>query len=328
MASETVHGVSMRRVPSIYLAAVVLLAPFGATAGGALDRFERAHTSPSPSPRLSGDDDDDDDDDAVITWDDGSSILDAGDDDEDDDDEDDDEYEPSAGSRVGVMTLCMFLVPAQFGCFHRAHHVSAKPYHRGGLYVHPLEDPSEVTPAVFSSQTYTEEDWDRWRWFELEVTGFRAMNEADILTHDITGRLWLGPVFLRASWERFYERIPETGQFDVLDLFRFHLDANLLGPYLDWIEFYGGIGASILRGQQVTPAFDVDLDMRVYPVDPFTFRAATTFSIYEIGPVLADSRFQLGVAIDRFEVRAGPRWLYQGEAQGFWGPSASMAVRF
>jgi len=317
----------MRTGPGIALLVGLLLTPFVATAGGALDRFERAHTKPSPSPSRSSSSRDDDDDDG------GSAYVSSYDADDDGYDYDDDDGGGTVVSgdtlgRVGGYGFCALVVPAQFACFHRAHHVAVKPYDHRGLYVNPQEKPSEVTPAVFSQQTYTPEDFARWRWFELEITGFRAMNEADILTHDITGRLWLGPIVLRGSWERFHERVPETGQFDSLDLARVHIDANLLGPYLDWVEMYGGIGLSLLKGEQTTPAFDIDLDMRVYPAEPFTFRAATTFSIYEIGPVLADSRFQMGVALDRVEVRAGPRWLYQGEAQGFWGPSAAVAVRF
>ena len=61
---------------------------------------------------------------------------------------------------------------------------------------------------------------------------------------------------------------------------------------------------------------------------PIAIQATAIASVYEIGPVLLDSSIQAGVALDRFEVRVGPRWLYQGDAQGFRGPAASLAVRW
>jgi hypothetical protein len=86
-------------------------------------------------------------------------------------------------------------------------------------------------------------------------------------------------------------------------------------------------GASVIHGEAVTPAFDVGLDVRVYPVEPLALNASAMLSVFEIGPVLLDARLQMGVALGPMEIRLGPRWLYQGDAQGFWGPAAVVAGR-
>jgi hypothetical protein len=112
-----------------------------------------------------------------------------------------------------------------------------------------------------------------------------------------------------------------------MDLLRGHLGANVLGPYVSFMELYLSAGALVMHGEEWTPAFDAQLDTRVYPVEPLALHALATMSVFGIGPVLLDVTLDAGVALGPIEIRLGPRWLYQGAAQGFWGPSATLVGR-
>jgi hypothetical protein len=182
--------------------------------------------------------------------------------------------------------------------------------------------------GILSDRVYRPSDRERFRWAELSLHGFRAFNEAVVYSHDLDGTVWLGPVLLHLSWEHFYEQLQGSRRWDHLNVYGAHLGANTLGPWVDGLELYLLAGASAIHGDALTPAFDVGLELRAYPVAPLTVHGAATLSVFEVGPVLLDGRAQIGVALDRLEIRAGPRWLYQGDAQGFWGPAAALAVRF
>jgi hypothetical protein len=319
------HGVRALFV-LILLSSVLTSVAWG---GGALDRFEKPHR-----PSRSSDDDDDSSSSSS------SRSRRSSSDDRSHDggwySSDDDDGVSSSGESLRpsdegleVLAFVPCLVVPLFApaCLHPVHFPSREPYHRRGLYVEPREPRSEVSPALMSESTFTPEDADRKRWFELEASGFRAFNEEWILTHQLRMHGYFGAVTLRASWEHFYEQLP-TGAFDHLDLLRFHTGANLLGPWVEQVELWGLAGALLMKGNEVTPAFDVGAELRIYPREPLAMHSSAIFTIFEHGPVLVDTRWELGVVLGRFEVRAGPRWLYQGEAQGFWGPSASLATRF
>jgi hypothetical protein len=162
---------------------------------------------------------------------------------------------------------------------------------------------------------------------ELSLSGFRAFNEPVIYTHTLALRAWLGQVVATAGWEHFYERIVETGEWDHLDLLRGRLGANVLGPYVDFMEAYLSAGVLVMHGEEWTPAFDAELDLRAYPIEPLAIHAAGAVSVFGIGPVLLDATLDAGVALGPIEIRLGPRWLYQQGAQGFWGPMATLAGR-
>lgn len=288
---------------------------------GALDRFEKAHERPSSDDdRSSSSSSSSSSDDSSDGWTDDSS----GGWTDDGTTDDDDATDPSMWRAFGA-AFCL-APPFAFSCLHPMHRTTVKPY-GGGLYIEPLESELGREPALFAHGTFDGDDWSRGRWFEMELTGFRAMNEDWILSHGLGLRAYFYNVVVSARWERLYELL-ETGTFDQLDLFRAHLGANVTGPFVDIMELYLHAGAAVLSGNSVTPAFDVGAELRLYPIDPLAVRASAMFSVFEIGPVLLDARLEAGVALDRFEVRAGPRVLYQGEAQGFWGPSASIEVRF
>jgi hypothetical protein len=305
----------------ISIAAALALTPMTAQAGGALDRFERSHR-PAPSPSRDRDDDDNDS---------SSSSNDSSDDSSDWSSDDDDDGSSSGGGttdmRLALIMPCL-LPPFAFACFHPSHRLSTKPYHPRGLYVEPNEPRPEAAPAVTSDVTYGDVDRRRVRYFELQASGFRAMNQSWIMGHELAGTFWAGMVLVHGSWERLYEQVEETAAHDQLDIFTGHLGSNILGPFVESAELYGWFGALVLHGEAWTPAFNAGAELRFYPVEPLAAYSSAMFSVFEVGPVLLDARWQLGVALDRFEVRAGPRWLYQGDAQGFWGPAASLAVRF
>ncbi len=302
------------------IAIALAISPNTALAGGALDRFEKSHR-PAPSPSRDRDDDDDsssssDDSDDSGGW--------------GDDDEYDGGSDGNGGSTDGRLLLILpcLVPPFAFACFHPSHRLSAKPYHQRGLYVEPSGPRSEAAPAITSDATYADVDRRRVRYFELQGSGFRAFNQSWLMGHELAGTFWAGMLLIRASWERLYERVEETDAHDQLDIFTGHLGSNLLGPFVESVELYGWFGALALHGEAWTPAFNAGAELRAYPIEPLAVYSSAMFSVFEVGPVLLDARWQLGVALDRFEIRAGPRWLYQGDAQGFWGPAASLAVRF
>jgi hypothetical protein len=110
-------------------------------------------------------------------------------------------------------------------------------------------------------------------------------------------------------------------------MLRGHLGANVLGPYVDLMELYLSAGVLVLHGEAWTPAFDAQLDARIYPIEPLALHAAASVSVFAIGPVLLDAVVDAGVALGPIEIRLGPRWLYQQGAQGFWGPMATLVGR-
>jgi hypothetical protein len=288
--------------------------------GGGLKRFERAHTSndsdsSKSSSSKSSKSSSSSSSDYETSYDDDSSSSNESSDSSDD------------GTNLAVLLMAPCIVPLFApACFHPSHHPSREPYHERGLYVEPL-DGDEAT-SVRSRNELMRTDFERRRWFEIQTTGYGVMNEKYIGSHDLDLTVFAGPVIIHAGWEHFYERVDGTGPLEHLNLINAHLGTNLLGPHLHWLELYWFAGASAIIGEETTPAFDAGAEVRVYPVEPMTIHTSAVFSVFEIGPVLVDARWQLGLAFDRFEVRLGPRWLYQGDAQGFWGPSAAFAARF
>ena len=299
-----------------------------ARAGGALDRFERSHTS-----------DDDDDASSSASSDDDSHSHSYGDDDDDDDDDDDtwgdDDDASSSGSGSSsdtdgkLMVLAGCVIPAfTIPCIMPAYHTGRDPYRREGLYVKPEGELEISFPGVGDPATFTEASVDAIRYAEVELSGFMAMDETALLSHRLQLTVWLGAVHLAANWEHFYERL-DSGAVDHLNFYRFHYGFNLLGPYVDGIEIYPRLGVLLLHGEELTPAFDIGGEIRAYPAKPLAIYGSAIASVFELGPVLLDARAQVGVSLDGFEVRAGPRVLYQGDAaEGFWGPAATVLGRF
>jgi hypothetical protein len=177
------------------------------------------------------------------------------------------------------------------------------------------------------SNTFSPEQRRAFRWLDLGVSGFAALNAERVLTQELEATLFLPKVSLHASWEHFYELMFD-GKTDHLDIIAGHLGFNMLGPVAKSAELHLLLGASGMRGKVWTPAFDVGIDARFYPLKPLAIRSSAIVSVFPIGPALLDARAQLGVSIGRFDIVAGPRVLYQGRAQGFWGPSAAVVVRF
>jgi hypothetical protein len=295
----------------------MMLAPF-ASAGGALDRFEKAHRPAPSSPDRSSsskddDDDDDDDDDESPDW---SSS-----------DGEPSDSDSGGGDATWALAVLCAPPPFLFACVHPSHRPAREPYDDEGHYVEPRGDRSEDVPFAPTSRVYLPEQTERFRWVELSLSGFRAFNEAVIYSHDLEVSAWLGPIVPHLRWEHFYEEIQETGEWDHLDRFGLHLGANVLGPWVEPVEAYLSAGAGLLHGEEWTPAFEAGLDVRIYPIEPLVLRPSAMLSVFAIGPLLLDLRLEAGVALGPLEIRLGPRWLYQGEAQGFWGPSAALVGR-
>ncbi len=209
-----------------------------------------------------------------------------------------------------------------------AHRVATSPYAPRGLYVLSEHDgPLWQRSGWNDPGAYAEEDRSRVRWFEFEATGFAALNGPAVMGHDLDARLFLPRLSIHASWERLHE-VRLNGTLDHLDILGGHLAFNVTGPYTSWLEPHLLIGASGMHGVAWTPAFDAGLDARIYPINPLVLRPSAMVSVFAHGPPLLDARFEIGVSLGRFDVVAGPRVLYQGQAQGFWGPAASLVARF
>jgi hypothetical protein len=286
---------------------------------GALDRFEDAHRpsddghktedrSRSQSSTSSSSSDDDD-------W-----------DEEDDHGYDDEDDTGASGDSTWALFFFCALPPVLFACVHPAHRPAREPYGGPRLYLEPMGERSE--DGIISERRYHPKDREKFRWAELSVHGFRAFNEPVVYSHDLDGTVWLGPILLHLSWEHFYEQIEQSDRWDHLNLYGVHLGANTVGPFVDGLELYLLAGASAIHGDAFTPAFDAGLELRAYPIEPLALYGSAMLSFFEIGPVLVDGRAEIGVALGPVELRAGPRWLYQGDAQGFWGPMAALAARF
>ncbi len=295
-----------------------------AWAQGALDRFERPHTRPTTSHDNDDDDDDSDDDDlsgSYSSWngppspnsDDGGGLSSGSSNDDDDDDD----------MLIALCWIPIFTVP----CILPAHMPSRNPYGRDGVYIEPPGERVGGLPYASEQAGFSKTSWRRMRYAELELSGFMALDENALLSHRLQATVWLGGMNFTAGWEHFYERLA-SGGVDHLNFYRFHYGFNLLGPYVEGLELYPRIGALLLHGQELTPALDMGAEARIYPAKPIAIYGSAIASVFERGPVLLDARLQVGVSVGRFEVRAGPRVLYQGAEEGFWGPAATVVSRF
>ena len=199
---------------------------------------------------------------------------------------------------------------------------------------HPTVDPYDMKYGTWASERSVtsdgEEDWHhvpdaKIRHAEVTVGAFTARDE-NVFSRTLGLRIFLGKLAVSGSWDRMYET-PGDGSLSRLDFYRFHLSSNALGGSARSVEIYPLMGAAVMHGSESTGAFDAGLEARIYPSYPFTIYASSIASVFARGPVLFDTKVEAGVSIDRFELRAGLRWLYQHQAQGFAGPMASMVIR-
>jgi hypothetical protein len=285
---------------------------------GALERFQKPHRPP-----------DDDRDKRSSSSESSSSSADDHEEYDDYGSYDDYESDEEASGGDGTWALFFFcaIPPLTFGCFLPAHRPAREVYGSDRLYLEPVGQ--RTSDGLVTERAYLPEDREEFRWGEISFLGFRAFNEPVVYSHDLDLTFWLGPVLAHLSWEHFYEQLEDTDDWDHLNLFGGHLGANVLGPFVDFLELYLLAGAIVLHyGDEWIPAFDAGLDLRAYPAEPLAMHASANLSVFEHGPVLLDARLGAGVALGPIEIRAGPRWLYQGEAQGFWGPAVTLAGRF
>lgn len=312
----------MRLAPALLLCPLLLCSSSSTWAGGALDRFEGAHrpahdSHDKPSSHDSSDDDDE------------SSAA------SDDDSFDTSAIDSSGGSGGSdgegdgaALLIAVCLVPPFLpACLHPAYRVAREPYREGGLYLEPQGDRGQDELFAPSHRPYLSSDEAQTRWAELAASGFRAFNEPVVYSHELKLTAWLGPLVVQGWWEHFYEQLEDSDDWDHLDRLGGKLGSNVLGPWVDFAELYLLAGASAMHGEAWTPAFDLELDLRMYPTSPLAVRSTTVLSVFGIGPLLLDTSAQAGVAFGPIEILAGARWLYQGEAQGFWGPEVSLSGR-
>jgi hypothetical protein len=163
---------------------------------------------------------------------------------------------------------------------------------------------------------------------ELKLNAFMATAHT-VYASDVGVRGYLQLFVAQASWERFYEPRPEVGRTDTLDMFRAHVGPNIFGSMLKEAEVYVLAGGAVMKGQNApVPAFDIGIEARAYPVRPFALYGSGFVSIFGNGPALVDGRFEVGVAVGRFDIRGGIRMLKQEPEQSFFGPIASVTLRF
>jgi hypothetical protein len=113
-----------------------------------------------------------------------------------------------------------------------------------------------------------------------------------------------------------------------LDLLRlqFGLNAGALGTKRLELHYY--VGVLGLRGKEWTPAFDMRVDTRVYPVRPLVLVAFIDTAVFAQGPVLVVADAQAGVSVLRFNVHAGVRGFWQRDAIAAVGPALDVSVKW
>ncbi len=161
------------------------------------------------------------------------------------------------------------------------------------------------------------------RYGEVAASGFGALNHS-VYGFDLAARAWFGLVGLDASWLRLQE--PGSATLPHLDLLRGSLAGVLVAE--KFVEAHLLLGVDALHGHSWTPAFGPGVEVRVYPTPRFnvigTFRSSIFF---EAGDPLFDSRIEAGVTLGRLDARLGGRWIYQADAAGIIGPTASVLIR-
>ncbi len=216
--------------------------------------------------------------------------------------------EGADGTAYGYV-LCTLVLPVLGACLAPRQRALVDPY-QAPL---PSYGPPGPLPEV------------RLRHYETDIGGFVAKNEG-VFARSLAVRAFPGPFAIMASWDRLYET-PKPGELARLDLVRFGVSSNTLARLGPQVEFYPWIGALLMQGTVRTWAFDLGGELRVYPISPFSLRASTFASIFRYGPTLFDTKLEVGVSFDRFELHGGLRWLTQANAQGFAGPTAGMTIR-
>ncbi|MBL8717502.1 MAG: hypothetical protein JNL79_16065 [Myxococcales bacterium] len=271
----------------------VLLA--GRVDAGSLDKFEKPHKAPAPSS---------DEDSSKKKSSSSSSSYSS--------------TSPSSSSGSGsdgtlaALFWCTVIVPILGAC--------AAPYHR------PVVDPYSPDPKPWAPDEPAPRRPElQYRHWEAHVGGFVASNEA-VFARTMALRGYAGPMVFSAAWDRMYET-PAPGELARLDLVRFGVSSNPVGDATQRVEIYPWMGALLMRGTENHWAFDLGLELRIYPASPLSIRASSFASIFRYGPVLFDTRLELGVSFDRFELHGGLRWLTQAKEQGFAGPTAGLTVR-
>ncbi len=210
--------------------------------------------------------------------------------------------------------------PFLFFCMPPSFYVERYPYSHRTLYIR-----SQNQANSESSFTVAEEA--RGRHVEFGITAFPDVKEK-VFSHELQLHMWIRSAMIHGSWEHFYEALPD-GTLDHLDILRLHFGMNLFGSYIDRFEFYPKMGILSMFNDEIWyAALDLGAEMRAYPLKPFVMQSNFSVSMFEVGPPLLDARFDLGIALKLFEFRAGIKSMYQGEAQGFIGPTATALVRF
>ncbi len=150
------------------------------------------------------------------------------------------------------------------------------------------------------------------------------MNKA-LYTFDLTGSAFIGPVTVRGSWTRLYE----NGSFDVdqLDIVRGQIGGNVLSGWGGRAELHLLGGVAGLRGPSWTPALDVEIDGRLYPLRPFSIRASIGSSFFEHGDPLWRAQVAPGVTIGRVDFGVSVSWLHQTGVFDATSPGAWLAMR-
>ncbi len=215
--------------------------------------------------------------------------------------------------------IAVLFVPALWGAAFTPPHVPTLDPYDGLWIAKPKRRWDDARPIPYVRES-------RVRHVEVTVGGFVARDE-HVFSRTLGLRAFLGPMVLSTSWDRMYETPPEPGALARLDFWRFHLSSNLLGGVARSVEIYPHMGAALMKGKRATWAFDAGLEARVYPWRPLAISASSIASVFKHGPALFDTRVEAGVAFERFELRAGIRWLWQHRAQGFAGPVATFVTR-
>jgi hypothetical protein len=160
---------------------------------------------------------------------------------------------------------------------------------------------------------------------EASFGGFLGAN-APLGAHALHLRGHLGFLALHGEWTRLYE--PRAQSQNSLDLLRIQLGGNLFAGGVRRAELHIYAGVLGLRGRDWTPAFDMRVETRIYPIRPLVVSGSLDVAIFRSGPPLSVADVQAGVVLSRMELRAGLRTFRQSGALALTGPALDFSVNW
>lgn len=162
------------------------------------------------------------------------------------------------------------------------------------------------------------------RWAEVKANGGAATNKS-IYSFNLDGSVFIGPITVRGGWQRLHE--VGVADVDQLDFARGQLGVNVLTAWGERAELHILGGMAGMNGREWTPAADVEVDARVFPVRPIQIRTSFGASMFPTGSPLLRAQFAPGITLGRIDVGVSVSWLHQQHVIDVVSPGLWLAVR-